>query len=1190
MSGFVHLHLHSEYSLLDGACRITEIPKAARAAGHNAVAITDHGVMYGAVGFYLACREQGIKPIIGCEVYVAARTRFDKAGKKDSSGHHLVLLVKNETGYMNLIHMVSRSFTEGFYSKPRVDMELLRKHSDGLIALSACLAGYIPQSILVGDMKAAFDYAKEMKSIFGKDGFYLELQDHGLQEQKAVTPGLLSLSKQLDIPLVATNDVHYINKSDAYTQAVLMCIQTANVITEGRPIGFETDEFYYKSTQEMESLFGMYEGAIENTQKIADMCSFEFEFDKLYLPTYKPDNGQKPSEYLAALTKEGLESKIKAGHIKPGSDAAQEYIKRAEYEMSVINKMGYTEYYLIVRDFVSYAKQKGIPVGPGRGSGAGSLVAYLVGITDIDPIKYDLLFERFLNPERVSMPDFDIDFCYDRRDEVIEYVGLKYGRDHVAQIITFGTMAARAAVRDVGRALGMPYADVDAVAKLIPRELNVTIADALKTKELKELYEVSPEVKRLVDIAASLEGMPRHASTHAAGVVITDMPVSCYVPLATNNETVVTQFDMDTVAKLGLVKFDFLALRYLTIISEAEKQIREMEPLFDISAIPVDDAATYELISSGQTDGVFQLESTGMKQVLTQLRPESIDDIIATIALYRPGPMDSIPRYIACRFDKSKIKYKSPYLKKILGVTYGCIVYQEQVMQIFREIAGYSLGAADIIRRAMSKKKTEAMEAEREAFVKGAVSRNMDEAEAVALFDEMAGFAKYAFNKSHAAAYALISYRTAYLKKHYPVQYMAALLTSVLGSTEKLAEYIAECQREGIRVLPPDINTSRMYFSAVNGEIRFGLLALKNVGRQFVENIIKERKDAPFTSLEDFIERMAGGELNKRQVESLIKSGAFDGLGTYRSRLIASFEILIDIITARSHSNISGQLDMFSAAGMQPGSLSAVSSFKYPQIDEYTLKEKLMLERECSGMYFSGHLLDDYSEHIKTLRTDSIAEIILSFDENEAGGGYTERQRVSIAGLITKRTNKNTRSGGTMAFVTIEDRYAEIEVIVFQKQLSSFGDMLMPDTAVVVTGNISAREEEHPKILLSGVSPLMNNDEFEKHRQAAKQAPTGAGVIKREPQTKPGAKPDSGDKPANQEKQKRLCLRVPSTDSSECTKALSIIEIFKGETPVLFYDVSTRKYVKTTGVMANVDEFLLRELKELLGDDNVVYN
>ncbi|NLK40226.1 MAG: DNA polymerase III subunit alpha [Clostridiales bacterium] len=1179
MSGFVHLHLHSEYSLLDGACRIADIPKAAREAGHSAVALTDHGVMYGAVDFYSACKEQGIKPIIGCEVYVAPRTRFDKSGKQDASGYHLVLLVENKIGYQNLIHMVSSSFIEGFYSKPRIDLPLLRKHSEGLIALSACLAGYIPQMILSGDMKAAENHAREMREIFGRERFYIELQDHGLQDQKAILPSLVELSRRLDIPLVATNDVHYINKTDAYTQAVLMCIQTASVITEGRPIGFETDEFYYKSTEEMQKLFGEYDGAVENTQKIADRCNFDFEFDKLYLPSYPTDDRLTPAQSLEKLVREGLERRIKAGHIDLSVSSIDDYTARADYEMSVIDKMGYTEYYLIVRDFVNYAKEQDIPVGPGRGSGAGSLVAYLVGITDIDPIKYDLLFERFLNPERVSMPDFDIDFCYDRRDEVIKYVSEKYGRDHVAQIITFGTMAAKAAVRDVGRALGMPYAEVDRVAKLIPREPGVTIASALKSRPLRELYDSSPEIRRLIDIASSLEGMPRHASTHAAGVVITNRPVSTYVPLAINNDTVVTQYDMDTVAKLGLVKFDFLALRYLTIISDAEKQIKETEPDFDISSIPMDDKETFELISSGQTDGIFQLESTGMKQVLTQLRPESIDDIIATIALYRPGPMDSIPRYIAGRFSRGKTKYKSPILDKILGVTYGCIVYQEQVMQIFREIAGYSLGAADIIRRNMSKKKVEAMEAEREAFIRGAVSRNMDVAEAVALFDEMAGFAKYAFNKSHAAAYAMISYRTAYLKRHYRVQYMAALLTSVLGNTEKVAEYMAECQRENVRVLPPDINTSRQTFTALGNEIRFGLLALKNVGRHFVDEIIKERSNAPFTSLEDFIERMAHRELNKRQVEALIKGGAFDGLGVYRSRMMAAYETLIDIITSRSHSNISGQLDLFSLVDGSASHIKTVSSFNYPEIDEYSLKEKLMLERECSGMYFSGHLLDDYSDHISSLDVDGIANILASFDESKETDAYADRQRVVVAGLITRRISKNTRNGATMAFLNLEDRFAEIEIIVFPKQLESFGDLLIPDNAVIIEGNISHREDEPPKILLSNVSTLLTNDEFEK------QSFSNSGGKQNI------AKPSGADKLTKKgdlKKQKRLYLRVPSIESKECKKALGIIQRFPGDITVFFYDVRTAKYIKITNTGVNCDGALLGELSALLGNENVV--
>ena len=711
---FVHLHLHSEYSLLDGACRISDIPKAARLAGHNAVAITDHGVMYGAVSFYKACKAEGIKPIIGCEVYVARRSMYDREKEYDAGSSHLILLVKNKTGWNNLIYLVSKGFTDGFYSKPRIDTELLEKHTEGLVCLSACLAGYIPRSIIAGEYDKAEEYARRLDKAFGRGNFYLELQDHGLRDDPVVCDGIKNLSEKTGIPMVATNDVHYIKKSDAETQAVLLCIQTNNVITEGKPFGFETNEFYYKNTDEMTRLFSAYEGAIENTQKIADMCEFDFEFGKTKLPRYKPENGMKPDEYLRYLAYEGLEKKASDGHIVFTEKYPREmYESRIEYELSVITKMGYSEYYLIVWDFIHYAKSKDIPVGPGRGSGAGSIVAFLVGITDIDSLKFDLLFERFLNPERVSMPDFDTDFCYDRRDEVIEYVKNKYGSDHVSQIVTFGTLAARAAVRDVGRALGMSYNDVDAVAKKIPQEMHMTLETALKNEDLKEMYDDDPKVKQLIDTAAAIEGMPRHASTHAAGVVITEDEITSYVPVSVNNGVVVTQFDMDTIAELGLLKFDFLALRYLTIIKNAEDQIHESYPEFDITKVDITDSATYDTICAGKCDGVFQLESSGMKQMLTQLKPRTLEDIIAAIALYRPGPMDSIPKYIEARHDKSKIHYCTPLLAPILDVTYGCIVYQEQVMQIFREIAGYSFGHADVVRRAISKKKQGVLDAEK---------------------------------------------------------------------------------------------------------------------------------------------------------------------------------------------------------------------------------------------------------------------------------------------------------------------------------------------------------------------------------------------------------------------------------------------------------------------------------------------
>jgi len=1172
VSDFVHLHLHSEYSLLDGACRIADIPRAAKAAGHTAVALTDHGVMYGAVAFYRACKEEGIKPIIGCEVYLSPGSRFDRVQDRGSSYFHLVLLCKNETGYRNLIYMVSKGFTEGFYSKPRIDMELLREHSEGLVALSGCLAGFIPRALSSGDFAAADAHAAEMIKIFGRENFFLEIQDHGMEEQKTVNISLRRMAEELGVGLVATNDAHYIKKSDADTQAILMCIQTGNVITDGRPIGFETDEYYYKSTEEMRELFSAYPGAIENTVRIADMCNFDFSFDKIFLPRYTPDNGQSPKDYLRSLAESGLRRRVSDGSITfTDSHPKEEYVSRMDYELDVIESMGYSEYFLVVWDFVNYAKSRGIPVGPGRGSGAGSLVAFLLSITDVDSIKFDLLFERFLNPERVSMPDIDIDFCYNRRDEVIKYVTERYGEDHVCQIITFGTMAARAAVRDVGRALGMPYAEVDTVAKLIPQELGITIAEARERKELKELSEENESVARLIEVAAAIEGMPRHASTHAAGVVITDRPLTEHLPLAVNGDTVVTQFDMDTVAKLGLLKFDFLALRYLTIISDAEREIRKTHPDFDVSKIRLDDSQTFRLISEGRTDGVFQLESGGIRQMLMSLSPESLDDIIAAIALYRPGPMESIPRYIECRHDKSKISYAHPSLEKILGVTYGCIVYQEQVMQVFREVAGYSFGRADIVRRAMSKKKAAELEREQETFISGAVSRGLDRSTAEQLFDDMRSFARYAFNKSHAAAYAVISYRTAYLSAHYPKEYLSALLTSVLDSPGKIAEYIAECGKRGIKVLPPDINESDMNFTVAGDNIRYGLMAIKNVGRLYLESIIAERKGRPFDSFEDFIDRMKDSDNGKRQVEFLIKCGAFDSLGVYRSRLLASYELIIDRFSPKNRGSIAGQIDIFSLAAGD-GGVTVRGGYKYPEIPEFSAREKLALEKESAGMYFSGSILDDYSRHLSSIEADSVLDIM----GGEGRDGYPDKKRVKIAGVITARVNKNTRNGEGMAFVTLEDRMGTIEAVVFPKVLEKYTELLMQDSAVLIEGTVSRRDaDEDTKVLVNTVLPLMTNDEYIPARveEKPRYSRPETVAVSPAPAVKKGGK---------------LYLKVPSLDSRPSKKAQNLIAIFSGDIPVCVYSEEEKKYYNLTGLSADGGDFLRRELKELLGEENVI--
>ncbi len=1188
---FVHLHLHSEYSLLDGACRISDIPKAARLAGHNAVAITDHGVMYGAVSFYKACKAEGIKPIIGCEVYVARRSMYDREKEYDAGSSHLILLVKNKTGWNNLIYLVSKGFTDGFYSKPRIDTELLEKHTEGLVCLSACLAGYIPRSIIAGEYDKAEEYARRLDKAFGRGNFYLELQDHGLRDDPVVCEGIKNLSEKTGIPMVATNDVHYIKKSDAETQAVLLCIQTNNVITEGKPFGFETNEFYYKNTDEMTRLFSAYEGAIENTQKIADMCDFDFEFGKTKLPRYKPENGMKPDEYLRYLAYEGLEKKASDGHIVFTEKYPREmYESRIEYELSVITKMGYSEYYLIVWDFIHYAKSKDIPVGPGRGSGAGSIVAFLVGITDIDSLKFDLLFERFLNPERVSMPDFDTDFCYDRRDEVIEYVKNKYGSDHVSQIVTFGTLAARAAVRDVGRALGMSYNDVDAVAKKIPQEMHMTLETALKNEDLKEMYDDDPKVKQLIDTAAAIEGMPRHASTHAAGVVITEDEITSYVPVSVNNGVVVTQFDMDTIAELGLLKFDFLALRYLTIIKNAEDQIHESYPEFDITKVDITDSATYDTICAGKCDGVFQLESSGMKQMLTQLKPRTLEDIIAAIALYRPGPMDSIPKYIEARHDKSKIHYCTPLLAPILDVTYGCIVYQEQVMQIFREIAGYSFGHADVVRRAISKKKQGVLDGEKQAFLEGAVARGIDKNDAEQLFGDIVSFANYAFNKSHAAAYAVLSFRTAYLKTHYPREYESALLTSVLSSADKLSEYIADCAKQGIKILPPDINKSRGSFHVENGSIRFGLTAIKNIGGGLVEQLISERDSGgEFADIDDFIERTSKTDLNKRALEMLIKSGAMDSLGVDRSKLLAVYENLLDKRGILTQASLENQIGMFDT--MSKVDIPRRAKIEFPDVKEFSARDKLMLEKESCGLYLSGHVLDDFKKHIASLKVDKISDIRASFSDNTADEGeedgditvssdktgeYTDKSRVVVIGCVTKRTNKATKSGEQMAFVTVEDYSSSIEMLVFPKTLQKYGYLLTYDSAIAVSGTLSIREEEDVKLLCDKIIPLVSDGEYD----ANVNIPTLNPEKSPKPKLEPKPTPQTGAVT-------KVFLRCTGEGTEEFKRAHAFCEIFGGNVPAVFYVSDKKEYLKNY-CLIEPSNFVITELKEMLGEENVV--
>ena len=1149
MSNFVHLHLHTEYSLLDGACRIKDIPKAVKALGQSAVAITDHGNMFGAVEFYKACKEEGIKPIIGCEVYLSPGSRFEKVRVNNSPYYHLVLLAMNETGYKNLSYLVSCGYTEGFYVKPRIDLDILKEHSDGLIALSACLAGYIPSAIMAGDLAGAKAHIATMKEIFGQENFYLELQNHGIDEQKNVNEVLISLSKETKTQLVCTNDVHYLQKEDAYLQTVLMSVQMNTTLSKKSDSMFPTNEFYLKSEDQMAQMFGTIKEAMENTGKIAEKCSFDFEFGVTKLPKYILPAGVTSREFLAHLAKEGFRKRIDEKKIIfTPEHAEEEYRERIEYELSVIDSMGYNDYFLIVWDFINYAKSNKIPVGPGRGSGAGSLVAFLLGITDVDSIKFDLLFERFLNKERVSMPDIDTDFCYERRDEVIEYVKRKYGEDHVAQIVTFGTMAAKAAIKDVGRVLEIPYNDVDLISKLIPRYLNVTLKDALEeVGELKTLYNNDNNIKKLFDTAMALEGMPRHASTHAAGVVITDKPIVDYLPLATNGGVAVTQYDMDTVAKLGLLKFDFLALRYLTIISDTEKLIRKTMPDFDIERVSLNDKRTYKFISSGKTDGVFQLESAGMKQVLTKLQPESIEDIIATIALYRPGPLDSIPDYIERRHDKSKIHYKTPLVEPILRSTYGCIVYQEQVMQIFSKVAGYSYGRADIVRRAMSKKKMDELVKEREIFIEGAIKNGVEKGVATELFDEMESFAKYAFNKSHAAAYAFISYRTAYLKANFPKEYYASLITSVLGSTEKMADYIDECSKVGIRVLPPNVNYSDINFSVENNDIRFGLLAIKNVGISFISSIVEERaRNGKYESFDDFIYRLKDSDINKRQVESLIKSGAFDSFGKHRSQLYRVYEAAIDGAHSISKTTANGQLDI---TQLMTGEeiANTIPKIEYPDLPEFSMKDLLLYERDVLGLCFSGHILDSYTKHLSELKPREINSIM--GDE-----GLHDRSYMSVAGLITSRVVKKTKNDENMAFVKISDSYGEIELIVFPKMFSQYSALLTVDNVIFVEGQLSLKDEEPPKIILNSCKTVHTNSEHESLKKNTS----------------------------------KLYLKVKSIKEPMVNEIIELLKEYSGETEIIFYDIESKKYVRASNLTITASDDVIFALKAILGEDSVV--
>ncbi|MGL4790482.1 MAG: DNA polymerase III subunit alpha, partial [Anaerotignaceae bacterium] len=957
---FVHLHVHTEYSLLDGSAKIKDLVARAKELGMNSLAITDHGAMFGAIDFYKSAKNVGIKPIIGCEVYVAPSSRLVKDSSQGFNYYHLILLAETNEGYQNLIKIVSYGYIDGFYYKPRVDMEILKKYSKGIIASSACIAGEVPRNILKGDYEKAKTIALEYEAIFGKGNYFLELQDHGMREQKIANEQLIKLSQETGIPLIATNDSHYILEEDSVSHDVLLCVQTGKTVNDQDRMRYEGNQFYLKSPEEMYKLFPYAKEALANTQKIADRCNVEFTFHELKLPAYDVPDGKTAYEYLRELCYKGLH--------KNYPNPTDEIIARLEYELSTIGHMGYVDYFLIVWDFINYAKENGIIVGPGRGSAAGSIVSYCLSITTIDPIKYNLIFERFLNPERVSMPDIDIDFCYERRQEVIDYVINKYGESHVAQIITFGTLAARAAIKDVGRALAMPYADVDRVSKMIPFEIGITIKKALSANsELRTLYEEDQQVKTLIDMSKSLEGLPRHSSTHAAGVVICKEPVMEYVPLNSNDGAITTQYTMTVLEELGILKMDFLGLRTLTVIQNAVKEIKRNYGIdIDIDNLPEDDPKVYDLISQGKTEGVFQLESAGMKSFMKSLMPSRLEDLIAGISLYRPGPMDFIPKYVRGKNSTEKVVYTTPMLEKILEPTYGCIVYQEQVMQIVRDLAGYSLGRSDLVRRAMSKKKASVMEEERKNFVfgvgeevVGCVRNGIAQSEAEKIFDEMTDFAKYAFNKSHAACYAVVGYQTAWLKTYYPVEFMAALMTSVMDNFAKVSEYIEECKKMGVEVLPPDINQGFPSFSVVEGKIRFGLAAIKSVGKATINAIVKERDESgKFKSLTDFLKRMEQKELNKRAIESFIKAGAFDSLGGKRSQYMAIYKGVLDGITSSRKNNIEGQLDLFSfnmGEEEQPN-----ISDNLPNIDEFPQKEKLAMEKEVLSIYVSGHPLAEH--------------------------------------------------------------------------------------------------------------------------------------------------------------------------------------------------------------------------------------
>lgn len=1162
MNDFVHLHVHTEYSLLDGAGRVGKLVERAKDLGMKSIAITDHGVMYGVVDFYKKAKSCGIKPIIGCEVYVAPRTMKDREPRQDSSQYHLVLLAKNQEGYNNLIKLVSMGFTEGFYYKPRVDIEVLKEHSEGLVALSACLAGEIPNLLMNGNYEKAKEAALRYRDIFGEENFYLEVQDHGIQEQILVNQEVVRLSKETGIPLIATNDVHYVERDDSRAHDILLCIQTGKTVEDSVRLKFTGEEFYLKSQEEMYELFKYIPEAIENTNKVADMCNMDFIFGQVHLPSFEVPEGYTSDSYLRYLCFEGLKEKYK--------EITVEVEERAEYELSVISRMGYADYYLIVWDYVKFAKDNGIMVGPGRGSGAGSIVAYCVGITNIDPLKYNLIFERFLNPERISMPDFDVDFCYERRQEVIDYVIEKYGKGRVAQIITFGTMAARGAIRDVGRALNIPYSQVDLIAKKIPFELGMTISRALEVSpELSRIYGEDDTIKQLLDMSMSVEGMPRHSSTHAAGVVISKKNVTEYVPLQTNDDVVTTQFTMGTLEELGLLKMDFLGLRTLTVIRDTVDIIRAKGlEVPDVDNLNYDEQKVYKMISDGETYGVFQLESNGMTQFMKELKPSSLEDIIAGVSLYRPGPMDQIPRYIKNKNNPELVKYLHPKLEEILKVTYGCVIYQEQVMQVFRELGGYSLGRSDLVRRVMSKKKVDVMALERTNFINGIVEgdkiivpgcvRNGIDADIAShIFDELAEFAKYGFNKSHAAAYAIIAYQTAWLKCFYPVEFTAALITSVMGVSSKVAEYIMQSKNLNIEVLPPDINESFIKFTVSEKNIRFGLAAVKNVGINAIASIIRGREEkGSFKSLYDFLNKVDLSLLNKRAVESLIKCGAFDSLGAKRSQMLAVHEKLMDGVQEQKKRNVEGQLSLFDTIE----TTETLEQNIYPNIEEYPQNMLLSMEKEMLGLYVSGHPLLEYKDILSKRTSMTTADLIKHSDEEEVEKDIEDLsldgQKVIMGGIFASIKQKSTKNNAMMAFAQLEDLYGTIEVIIFPKTYEENLSYIKPDSIVLIEGRVSQREDEETKIICMKITPLA---------EAVQQNPG------------------------------KLYIKINSTIKPEILSQVSqVLGRYKGEQPVYVVDEGKKTDSSKAQVMVadknlwvSIKDELITDLVKLLGKECV---